>query len=475
MATTTSTVVATTANTSRNDNDSSIQSETVISLQGQHDTPSIPDDKENKEPTTTILQPQHEQPKKLWRRILDRVIHYLKQYWFLLGLGTVIGLAWAFPQVGKTNGVIEAQYTVKWGAVIVIFLLSGLGLEVKVMLQTILRWRLHLVVQIINFVFMPFFAFGVVHFLIKVGAKLDMAVYQGFMIAFSTSTTVSSNAVMTRNAHGNDSGALVNAALGNILGIFVSPALMQLFGDDNRIFTPGTRGTVDFLSVLKTLGLTVLLPLVVGQVIRYFFTRKVKYLAAKLHFSIINSLALLCMVWSVFCDGVASDAFHRMSGVDIIAIIGVDIFMYLLGCSFCIFVARVPWPSKLLSTPTPALVKKWRFSRQDAVAIMYCGATKTVSLGIPLINVLYSDKSLGMMGVLSLPLLMYHIIQLFIGNFQVPFLKRWIEKTLEDVDEDEQIPMSNTSSNISTTDHTHREGEDNISLPTTTRRRTAQA
>ena len=46
------------------------------------------------------------------------------------------------------------------------------------------------------------------------------------MIAFSTSTTVSSNAVMTRNANGNDSAALVNAALGNVLGIFISPALM---------------------------------------------------------------------------------------------------------------------------------------------------------------------------------------------------------------------------------------------------------
>ncbi|KAI7858453.1 SBF-like CPA transporter family-domain-containing protein [Circinella umbellata] len=461
MTPTTTAATATTTTTLSNDNDkSSIQSETVISLQGQHATQ------------------QHEQnePKKLWKRIFDRFFHYLKQYWFLVGLGTVIGLAWAFPQVGKTDGVIEAQYTVKWGAVIVIFLLSGLGLEVKVMLHTILRWRLHLVVQVINFIFMPFFAFGIVHFLIKVGANIDMSVYQGFMIAFSTSTTVSSNAVMTRNANGNDSGALVNAALGNILGIFISPALMQVFGDDSRIFTPGTRGTVDFLSVLRTLGLTVLLPLVIGQVIRYFFTQKVKYLAAKLHFSIINSLALLCMVWSVFCDGVASNAFHRMSGVDIIAIIGVDIFMYLLGCSVCLAVARVPWPSKLLSSPTPKLVKKWRFSRQDAVAIMYCGATKTVSLGIPLINVLYSDKSLGMVGVLSLPLLMYHIIQLFIGNFQVPFLKRWIQKTLEDIDEDEQITMANSiPSNNSTNTNTHNEEDHTSTLPTTTRRRTTQA
>lgn len=48
-------------------------------------------------------------------------------------------------------------------------------------------------------------------------------------------------------------------------------------------------------------------------------------------------------------------------------------------------------------------------------------------MGIPLINVLYSESSYGVVGLLSLPLLMYHICQLFIGNFQVPILKKWIE------------------------------------------------
>lgn len=136
--------------------------------------------------------------------IKKRAYEIFLRYWFLLGLAIVIGLAWAFPQVGKANGDIQAQYTVKWGAVIIIFLLSGLGLEVSVMFKTILRWRLHLVVQIINFILLPFLMYGIVRFFITVHADLDMTVYKGWMIALSTSTTVSSNAIMTRNANGND-------------------------------------------------------------------------------------------------------------------------------------------------------------------------------------------------------------------------------------------------------------------------------
>ncbi|KAI9246285.1 SBF-like CPA transporter family-domain-containing protein, partial [Phascolomyces articulosus] len=374
-----------------------------------------------------------EKSKKKWASIHKHLIHTKKtatslfiKYWFLLGLGFVIGMAWLFPNVGKTNGIIQAQYTVKWGAVILIFLLSGLGIDVRIMFKTFLQWRLHLVIQVINFIVMPFLMYGIVLMFIKANAKIDTAVYKGWMIAMSTSTTVSSNVVMTRNAKGNDSGALFNAAFGNLLGIFICPALMTVFQQDPRVFPPGTpHGNPNYVNIFRTLGFTVLLPLVIGQIIRFIFSEPVKKLAAKLRFPIINNVALLFLVWSVFCDGVASDAFNQMTAVDIVSIIFVDIFMYVFACLLCIYVARVPWPPFLSK---PKRLDQWRFEKQDTVAIMYCGATKTVSMGIPLINVLYAESSYGVVGVLSLPLLLYHIIQLFIGNFQVQILKNWINK-----------------------------------------------
>ncbi|KAJ8656204.1 hypothetical protein O0I10_007998 [Lichtheimia ornata] len=401
----------------------------------QHRCSQTCSDTPSPEPTNSHIDgvddPKKEEANKgnKWKQYMKRIravaISYFIKYWFLLGLGLMIGLAWRFPDLGKTHGLIQAQYTVKWGCVIIIFLLSGLGLDVRVMFKTFLQWRLHLVVQAINFLAMPFLMYGIVLIFITSGASLNTDVYKGWMIALSTSTTVSSNVVMTRNAKGNDGAALFNAALGNVMGIFACPALMSVFQQDPRVFPPGTpRGNPDYLNVLKTLGFTVLLPLVVGQIIRFYFPDPIKKTAAKLRFPIINNIALLFLVWSVFCDGVASHAFDHMSAVDIVAMIFVDIFMYLFGCGLCLFVARVPWPFAY----EPRWIKKWRFSRQDSVAIMYCGATKTVSMGIPLINVIYSSSSYGVVGVLSLPLLMYHVMQLFLGNVQVQMLKNWIQK-----------------------------------------------
>ncbi|CAO3655631.1 unnamed protein product [Mucor hiemalis] len=84
------------------------------------------------------------------------------KYWFLLGLLVAIILAIQFPNVARKGGYIRAEWSIKWGAVVVIFLISGLSLRTKILAETILRIRLHLLIQIINLVIIPFTVFGLV-------------------------------------------------------------------------------------------------------------------------------------------------------------------------------------------------------------------------------------------------------------------------------------------------------------------------
>ncbi|KAI9472870.1 SBF-like CPA transporter family-domain-containing protein [Zychaea mexicana] len=354
-----------------------------------------------------------------------------KRYWFLVGLAFVIMLAILVPDVARQGGYIRAEWTIKWGAVIVIFLISGLSLRTQTLARTVLRVRLHMLVQVINLIFIPFFVFGLVILFFKVHMNLNSLLLIGIVIAACTPTTVSSNVVMTKNAGGNEATALMNAALGNVLGIFVSPALLQVFQEPLIDATPENEtsstvdGTIDFVSVLKQLGITVLVPLVVGQLIQWVFPEPIAKFKVKCRLSDVSSVCLLTLVWSTFSDAIHAGSFGNINAVDVVAVAIINAGFYILFSGTCWFLAYLPMPHWV---PGQRVFERLRYSREDTVAVMYCGATKTVALGMPLINVLYQHGDPGKIGVLSTPLLLYHVEQLILGNIEVDIMKRWIKR-----------------------------------------------
>lgn len=188
--------------------------------------PSYSDDDNKPEIISLPSQQQQQQLSRSKQRLIGAkslFLKLLKKYWFLLGLFVAIILAWAFPTVARKGGYIHAEWSIKWGsyaikkragkaispfylsgAVIIIFLISGLSLRTRILTQTFLRIRLHLLVQIINLIIIPFFVFGLVLLLFKMHVPMNSLVLMGVVIAASTPTTVSSNVVMTKNAKGNE-------------------------------------------------------------------------------------------------------------------------------------------------------------------------------------------------------------------------------------------------------------------------------
>ncbi|KAI7900584.1 SBF-like CPA transporter family-domain-containing protein [Cokeromyces recurvatus] len=402
----------------------------------------VPNATRKEDSTSVYTDTIAERPKRKWLiKIKMSAWSLFVKYWFLLGLMIAILLAVFFPNVARKGGYIRAEWTIKWGAVIVIFLISGLSLRTKILAETILRIRLHLLIQIINLIIIPFTVFGLVLLFFKLHMNISSLLLVGIVIAASTPTTVSSNVVMTKNACGNEASALMNAALGNVLGIFVSPALVSVFQGPLLQATPEDEsaaqvgGQVDFVQVLKQLGLTVLAPLIVGQMIQWFWTDAVAKFKVKCRLSDVSSLMLLTMVWSVFSDAVYSGSFSAVTPKDIIAVAIINAGLYIIFSLLSLFLARLPLPA-WFSVPT--IVKKWRYSREDTVAVMFCGATKTVAMGVPLINVLYQNGDPGTVGVLSTPLLLYHVEQLIFGNIEVELLKKWVKAGQKDQEKEEE-------------------------------------
>ncbi|KAG0166043.1 hypothetical protein DFQ28_011619 [Apophysomyces sp. BC1034] len=417
--------------TSHFSSDLTFPAEAHVSSYHKHASPCLCDDKS--ETIASRLLPSR--MKRIRVRTKRVCLNLLKKYWFLLGLAFVIILAWQFPDVARKGGYLRAEWSIKWGAVIIIFLISGLSLRTRILAQTILRIRLHLLIQIINLVIIPFFVFGLVLVFFYLRMPMNSLLLIGVVIAASTPTTVSSNVVMTKNADGNEASALMNAALGNVLGIFVSPALVSTFQGPLLAASPEDEsanqvgGVVNFISVLKQLGVTVLAPLVVGQAIQWLFTDAVAKIKVKWRLSDVSSIALLLMVWSVFSDAVYAGSFAAVRVNDIFAIMILNAGFYITFSLLCMALAYLPYPGK-----PPHWISRLRYSREDTVAVMYCGATKTVAMGVPLINVLYQNGDSGTIGVLSTPLLLYHIEQLILGNIEVEFLKKWVNQGKQDTD-----------------------------------------
>ncbi|KAJ3097200.1 hypothetical protein HDU97_005085 [Phlyctochytrium planicorne] len=336
--------------------------------------------------------------KTFWKKVWA----FICKHWFLEGLVLVIGFAALWPALGKKGGIIRSEYSVKYGAVALIFVLSGISLKTKVLLQSFGDWKMHLIIQGISLGVTPAIGFGIGKLLGL--TKFNDTLIKGLIIACSTPTTISSNVLMTKQAGGNEAGALTNAVIGNIIGVFISPSLIVAY-----VGTVSAGTSLDFKKTFTDLTITVIAPLIVGQIIQMAFPKFVATISKYVSLAIINSCLLLVLVWAVFCDTFTENIASSVDAGSFVAILAIDLALFCGFSGIAFAAARVPF---------------FKFSKADTVAIVMCAATKTVALGIPMINIIYAGNPL--IGILSAPLLVYHAEQLVVGSFMVDWFKKWI-------------------------------------------------
>jgi sodium/bile acid cotransporter 7 len=353
------------------------------------------------------------------KKILLAVLNFLYDNWFVVGVCVAIGLAAAWPQLGRSHGYIQSQYTVKYGCVIVVFLLSGMGLKTEVLVQALQRPFLHTLVQSLSLGLTPFLGWGVGAVMLK--TPLNSSFSYGYMVACAMPTTVSTNVVFTKAANGNEACALINAVIGNIIGIFISPALLQLMVGRSS----GSSGA--YVGVILQLAYTVIIPLIVGQVIQKFLPKLVKWLQSKVSFGNISNVMILLLIWATF-----SDMFYSKVSADAGSIISIMLAMVLTFFAFsaiCFGLCLIPLVSETL-----------KLERADAVAVTICGATKTLALGIPVISVVYGGDPDA--GLLIVPLITYHAVQIILGSMMLPKMKAWVLSAKLDNDPEIQTQLS---------------------------------
>ncbi len=309
---------------------------------------------------------------------------WIKTFWYLLALAVVIFLAYMTPE--RSLHFQRLTGIARTACIAGIFLVSGLTLPTHVLRASIANWRLHVFIQGFNLALIPLF-FALLRPLLLRGG-MDRILADGFIILACMPTTIATSVAMTGVADGNKAGAICNSTLGNLLGVVISPLLLYLL--------LSLRGSLDWAPVIRELALLIVLPVFVGQLVRMPFKRIIALWQKRLSF--LSQILLLIVIYFIFINTFSLDitlSSGALPGVAVVALIAHLLFLSL------------NWHF--------SKAKFWRMNLPDRIAALMCGPQKTVALGIPLIMVIYDNSP--MTGILSVPLLCYHSLQILIGSF----------------------------------------------------------
>ena len=154
---------------------------------------------------------------------------YLPDTFTLCLIGVVV-IASLLPAGGRAADFFEGTTTAAIG---LLFFLHGARLSRKAVLAGLGHWRLHLLVFASTFALFPLLGLGLKPVL---SPLVTPALYTGVLFLCTLPATVQSSIAFTAMARGNVAAAVCNASASTLLGIFITPPLVNLI----VVFQPGT-------------------------------------------------------------------------------------------------------------------------------------------------------------------------------------------------------------------------------------------
>jgi solute carrier family 10 (sodium/bile acid cotransporter), member 7 len=305
---------------------------------------------------------------------------------FLLSLICTLILATVVPCHGAAVPVCQ---DLAIAVIAVMFFMQGARLSRQAVLGGIVNWRLHLAILLCTFALFPILGLGL-HALFP--HLLHPSVWLGILFLCCLPSTVQSSIAFTSIARGNVPAAVCAATTSNIAGIFITPVLTGLVLVRQGDASGGASGSVSGHGGVVAIMLQLLLPFVLGQVLQ-------PWLGAWAHrnkrlLSMTDRGSILIVVYTAFSEAVVQGLWHTLPLSQIGLVMAVD--GALLG-------------AVLLATTLGSRVLG--FPRDDEIAIVFCGSKKTLASGVPMANVLFAPATVGLV---VLPLMIYHQIQLFV-------------------------------------------------------------
>ncbi len=279
-----------------------------------------------------------------------------------------------------------------------LFFLHGAKLSSAAIISGMTHWRLHLVVFICTFIMFPLLGLALKPILSPlVGTEL----YLGLLFLCALPATVQSAIAFTSLARGNIPAAICSAATSSLIGIFLTPLLvMLLLGAEVQ-----GASTTDAISKIVV---QLLLPFIAGQVARIWIGEWVARNKSWLKY--VDQGSILLVVYGAFSNAVVEGIWQQVPLAQLAGLVFACALLLALALVITNFVGR-----------------RLGFSTADRITILFAGSKKSLATGVPMAQVLFAG---GTIGVMILPLMLFHQIQLMVCAV---LAQRYAEKTEERV------------------------------------------
>jgi sodium/bile acid cotransporter 7 len=307
----------------------------------------------------------------------------LIKHWFLLGIAAVWVLGFVFPELSKDY---QKSCWVDVGIALVMFC-GALTLETSHLLEQFKNGRAVLLSFAMMYGLAPLVLFLASWPLRLSSSELASHLFVGFMLLASQSCTLGSGIVVSTAARGNVALALVVTIVNSMLSAVMTPVILRL--------TLAVNVEFDVLHMIGRLALIILLPVVVGQVVRPVVKdhiASVRWLP-----TILSQLVILSMIFMTV--GAAAEWMVRSPWI----VVGVLVATFVLH----IVILALNYAVSAVGTRDVA-------SRRS---LAICTSQKTVATGSYIWSRYFADNPLG-----GVPLVFYHVSQLVFDSL----LAHWL-------------------------------------------------
>lgn len=292
------------------------------------------------------------------------------------------------PSWGARGGHLHSEWLTKAG-VFVIFLVQGLSLSTEALRRGLSQGRLHLFTQ-------TWIALGVPLVVLAArflsgGAGGD-ALWSGIWFLAVLPTTVSSAVALISHAEGNVAAGVFNTVCSNLLAVLLVPAWVLTYEAASGAAMPA------LWPIFRQLLLLLLLPFAIGHALHRIWPAGPRLL--KPWSRPITQTIIVFMVYAAFANSTADAVWERVGWAHSLRAAAAAAGL------LAVVSALILWSARRVFREVP-----------DRIAAFYCGSHKSLATGIPFALAIFGTTADGSerVGLIILPLMFYHPMQLLLG------------------------------------------------------------